>query len=106
MKNITIQLVKIKSLIENDSSMNGATSKIIAYVSIEVSDGIFISGITIKQDIQTKAIRVIFPCRKLHNESIPFISFRSKKIEKEICIEILSHVRSAIANELENKEKQ
>ena len=104
MKSITIQLVKLKSLIENDASMGGATSKILAYASIEIIDGVFINGISIRQDVQNKSIiKVIFPCKKVHNETQSFITFSSKKLEKEICLEILSYLRNSIAKELNNE---
>lgn len=105
MKSITIQLVRLKSLIENDINMEGATSKIIAYASVEIAQGIFINGISIRQDIQNKNIKVVFPCRKIHNETQPFISFSSKKIEKEILVEILSKLKEAMSKELESKDK-
>ena len=103
MKSITVQLVKLKSLIENDSCMNGAKSKILAYVSIEIVEGVYIHGISVRQDVQNKSIiKVIFPCKKLHNEMQPFITF-SKNIEKDINIEILTYVRNAMAKELDKE---
>lgn len=105
MKSITIQLVRLKSLIENDVNMNGATSKIIAYASVEIAQGVFINGISIRQDVQNKNVKVIFPCRKIHNETQPFISFSSKQIEKEVNIEILNKVKDAMSKELESKDK-
>lgn len=86
--------------------MNGATSKIIAYASIETNEGISINGISIRQDIQNKSIiKVIFPCKKLHNETQPFISFSSKLIEKEIVMSIMLHLREAMSKEI-NKENE
>lgn len=104
MKNITIQLVRLKSLIENDITMNGATSRVIAYASIETDEGISINGISIRQDTQDKSnIKVVFPGKKIHNEVQAFVSFNSKLTEKEITVSILSHLRASMDKEL-NKE--
>lgn len=106
MRNITISLVRLKSLIENDVNMDGATSRIIAYASIETDEGIVINGISVRQDTQNKEImKVVFPGKKVHNEIQSFVSFNSKLVEKEMSMSILIHVRNAIEKEI-NKNKE
>lgn len=83
MKSITIQLVRLKSLIENDVSMNGATSKIIAYASVEIAQGIFINGISIRQDVQNKNVKVIFPCRKFTTKLNPLFLLVLNRLKKK-----------------------
>lgn len=101
MKNITIQLIKGKICIESDPNFKGASTRILAFASLELDEGITIDEISIRQDIDNQSdIRVIFPFRKVHDEIIPHISFTSEESRKKLVKEILTKVSKAIENDL------
>lgn len=101
MKNITIQLVKRKICIEADPNFNGASTRVLAYASLELDEGFIIDEISVRQDIDNRSdIRVIFPFRKVHDEVIPYITFSSEKAKKEIIKSIVEKVSKAVENDL------
>lgn len=101
MRNITIQLIKRKICIEADPNFKGASTRILAYASLELDEGLVIDEISIRQDIDNRSdIRVIFPFRKVHDEIIPYISFTSEEAKKEIIKDILTKVSKAVENDL------
>lgn len=101
MRNITIQLIKRKICIEADPNFNGASTRILAYASLELDEGLVIDEISIRQDIDNRSdIRVIFPFRKVHDEIIPYISFTSEEAKKEIIKNILTKVSKSVENDL------
>ena len=101
MKNITIQLVKRKICIEADPNFEGASSRVVAYVSLELDDGFIIDEISVRQDIDNRSdFRVVFPFRKVHDEVIPYISFTSEEKKKEIIRLILMKLSKSMENTL------
>lgn len=106
MRNVTIALVKAKSLIEKDVNFSGATSRLLAYVSLETSDGIVVSGISVRQNVQNRGdIKVCYPGRSMYTETKPYVSFTSAMVEKETAVMILTRVREAMQNEINNDRK-
>lgn len=101
MKNITVQLVKRKICIESDPNFKGASTRVLAYVSLELEEGFIIDEISVRQDIDNRSdIRVIFPFRKVHEDIIPYVSFSSEEKKKELIKIILEKVSKAVENDL------
>lgn len=101
MQNIIVQLVKRKIWIESDPNFKGASARVIAYATVEFDEGLIVTDISIRQDIDNPSdIRVIFPFRKVHDETVPYIKFKNPEIEKEAKLNILSMVESTIINDL------
>ena len=92
-----VQLVKRKIWIEADPNFNGSSTRVLAYATVETDDGFVISDISIRQDIDNPTdIRVVFPFRKLHEETVPYIKFTSDEHKKKVTLDILNTVKSSI----------
>ena len=101
MNNVTVQLVKQKICIESDATFNGASTRTIAYATVELNEGFIIDEISIRQCLDNKAdIRVIFPFKKVHDKVIYYVKFPSEQVKKEVTLEILNRVRQAMDRSL------
>lgn len=97
MQNVIVQQVKRKVVIENDIHFDSKNTRIIAYVTIETKDGLVISDISVRQDIDNHSdIRIIFPFKRLHNEYVSYVSFVSDIVRKQIEIMIFNALISGI----------
>ncbi len=104
MRNVIVQLLRKKTLIENDSHFDGRPTRILAYASIETHEGIIISDISIHQDIEDKDdIRVIYPFRKIHTDISSYITFNSKTVKKEFDILLLKQLKASVEKEVKEK---
>lgn len=102
MKNILIQLVNRKILIEADQNFEGNSARVLAYATIETEEGLTIKDISIRQNIDNPTdIRIIFPFRKLHDELVPYITFTDKEAKKKINLEIMDALKASMEGYLD-----
>lgn len=97
MKNIIVQLVNRKILIEADQNFEGNSTRVLAYASIETEEGFMLKDISVRQDVNNPTdIRVVFPFRKVHDEIVPYIEFVNAKCKKEITLKILESLKDSM----------
>lgn len=102
MKNIIIQLVNRKILVEADQNFEGNSTRVLAYATIETDEGFKLKDISIRQDVNNPSdIRVVFPFRKVHDEIIPYIEFMNPVVKKELTLKILGSLKDSMSGYLD-----